>query len=596
MISTDPPLMRLYQYSSEYKRTIYIATLFSILNKLFDLAPPILIGAAVDIVVRRESSIFAQFGVKNLIDQLIVLAILTFIIWACESIFEYLYKLAWRNLAQVIEHKLRMDAYNHIQTLDMAWFENQKSGGLMSILNDDVNQLERFLDNGANSILQVLTTIITISIWFFIISPPIGAISMIPIPLIIIFSVKFQKKLEPRYAKVRNTVGILNGRLSNNLSGIATIKSYTNEEFEADRVEEASVDYADANTDAIRLSSAFSPMIRMIIVAGFIAMLIVGGMLTLNGPIEVWQYTIIIFLIQRLLWPLTSLGEVFDQYQRAMASTNRALNLLDTKPEIVDGPKSLPRSEVKGKIDINDLSFSYATRSNILTNIDVKIKQGETVAFVGSTGAGKSTIVKLLLRFYDPQEGNIEIDGHDIKELTLKDLRAAIGVVSQDTFIIDGTVRDNIAYGAIEAEMEDIIAAAEIAEIHEFIENLPEGYETLVGERGQKLSGGQRQRISIARAVLKNPPILILDEATSSVDNETEAAIQRSLDKIIVGRTTIVIAHRLSTIVNADQIYVLEDGQIINSGTHEELLAKGEIYAALWRVQTGKKVVKELAD
>ena len=589
MEKIESPLKRLFEYSKLYSMKIYTATLFSVLNKLFDLAPPILIGAAVDIVVRRENSIFSNFGITNLIDQLIFLAILTLIIWLSESLFEYLYKIQWRNLAQIIEHKLRMDAYDHIQRLDMEWFEDQKSGGLMSILNDDVNQLERFLDNSANALIQVTVTVIFITLSFFGANLIIGGISLIPIPIIIYFSFKFQKSLEPRYKEVRNTVGLLNSHLSNNLSGITTIKSYTNEKFESERVSKSSMDYQLANSDAIKFSSAFSPLIRIIIVTGFIGMLIVGGIFTINGEMEIAVYSVVIFLIQRLLWPLTSLGETFDQYQRAMASTTRILNLLDTQPLILDGELKL-EEEVKGEIIFDDVNFDYPSRTNILKKLSFKIEGGKTIAFVGSTGAGKSTIIKLLLRLYDPQSGSILLDGHNIKDLKLNELRSSIGIVPQETFILDGTIRENILYGNHKATENDILEASKIAELDQFILSLDDKYETLVGERGQKLSGGQKQRLSIARAVLKNPPVLILDEATSSVDNETEAAIQRSLEKIIKGRSTILIAHRLSTIVNADKIYVLENGKINGEGTHSELLVNNETYAKLWNVQTGQKM------
>ena len=589
MEKIESPLKRLFEYSKLYSVKIYTATLFSVLNKLFDLAPPILIGAAVDIVVRRENSIFSNFGISNLIDQLIFLAILTLIIWLSESLFEYLYKIQWRNLAQIIEHKLRMDAYDHIQRLDMEWFEDQKSGGLMSILNDDVNQLERFLDNSANALIQVTVTVIFITLSFFGANLIIGGISLIPIPIIIYFSFKFQKSLEPRYKEVRNTVGLLNSHLSNNLSGITTIKSYTNEKFESERVSKSSMDYQLANSDAIKFSSAFSPLIRIIIVTGFIGMLIVGGIFTINGEMEIAVYSVVIFLIQRLLWPLTSLGETFDQYQRAMASTTRILNLLDTQPLILDGEVNL-EEEVKGEIIFDDVNFDYPSRNNILRKLSFKIEGGKTIAFVGSTGAGKSTIIKLLLRLYDPQSGTISLDGHNIKDLKLNELRSSIGIVPQETFILDGTIRENILYGNHKATENDILEASKIAELDQFILSLDDKYETLVGERGQKLSGGQKQRLSIARAVLKNPPVLILDEATSSVDNETEAAIQRSLEKIIKGRSTILIAHRLSTIVNADKIYVLENGKINGEGTHSELLVNNETYAKLWNVQTGQKM------
>ena len=438
----------------------------------------------------------------------------------------------------------------------MEWFEDQKSGGLMSILNDDVNQLERFLDNSANALIQVTVTVIFITLSFFGANLIIGGISLIPIPIIIYFSFKFQKSLEPRYKEVRNTVGLLNSHLSNNLSGITTIKSYTNEKFESERVSKSSMDYQLANSDAIKFSSAFSPLIRIIIVTGFIGMLIVGGIFTINGEMEIAVYSVVIFLIQRLLWPLTSLGETFDQYQRAMASTTRILNLLDTQPLILDGELKL-EEEVKGEIIFDDVNFDYPSRNNILRKLSFKIEGGKTIAFVGSTGAGKSTIIKLLLRLYDPQSGTISLDGHNIKDLKLNELRSSIGIVPQETFILDGTIRENILYGNHKATENDILEASKIAELDQFILSLDDKYETLVGERGQKLSGGQKQRLSIARAVLKNPPVLILDEATSSVDNETEAAIQRSLEKIIKGRSTILIAHRLSTIVNADKIYVL---------------------------------------
>ena len=381
----------------------------------------------------------------------------------------------------------------------------------------------------------------------------------------------------------------MNGRLANNLTGISTIKSYTAEEYEASRISEASNLYQEANRSAILLSSAFSPLIRMVIVAGFIGMLISGGYFALNGTLEVAAYSVIVFLIQRLLWPLTRLGETFDQYQRAMASTTRALNLLDKKPTIVSGEVVLPH--LQGLISFENVSFSYKSRSNILSDFNVRINPGETVAFVGATGAGKSTIVKLLLRFYDVKEGRITLDNVDIRDLRLRDLRNSIALVSQETFILDGTVRENILYGNHGADHDAIVAAAKVAEVHDFIMSLPLQYETLVGERGQKLSGGQKQRLSIARAILKNPPIMVFDEATSSVDNETEAAIQRSLEKVTEAHTTIIIAHRLSTIRNADQIFVLDRGKIVEQGTHEKLLEINGLYSALWRVQTGIRTV-----
>lgn len=584
------PLVRLLTYMRPHRHQVLLATLFSILNKVFDLAPPALIGAAVDILVKRENSLIGQLGIESVRTQLWVLAGITLAVWIFESIFEYTYALYWRFLAQTVEHELRVDAYGHVQNLEMAYFEDRSTGGLMAILNDDINQLERFLDSGANNLLQIITSVIVIEALFLVSAPSVAWLTVLPIPVIIWGSLRFQTLLSPRYAAVREHVSDLNHQLANNLGGIATIKSFTAETHEVKRLATTSEGYRQANHKAIVLSSAFSPLIRMAVVSGFIAIMIFGGQLALDGKLDVGLYSTLVFMTQRLLWPLTRLGETFDQYQRAMASTNRVLDLLDEKPQIVNGPQPLALNEVRGEVAFEDVYFTYAQRQGVIRGLSLRIPAGDTAAIVGATGAGKSTIVKLLLRFYDVTGGRICIDGHDLRDLKLDDLRGAIGFVSQDVFLFHGTVRENIAYGTFNASMEQIIEAATIAEAHEFIMALPNGYDTIVGERGQKLSGGQRQRISIARAVLKDPPILILDEATSSVDNETEAAIQRSLERIAVGRTTIVIAHRLSTVRNADRIFVLENGQLHEQGHHEDLVHGTGIYATLWRVQTGERL------
>jgi ATP-binding cassette subfamily B protein len=583
------PLKRLLDYSHNYSRQIWQASIYSVLNKIFDLAPPALIGIAVDVVVQKQDSIIARWGVKDVFAQFLVLSVLTVIIWILESVFEYAYARMWRNLAQIIQHDLRQDAYNHLQELELAYFEERSTGGLMSILSDDINQLERFLDIGANEIIQVTTTVLVIGGAFFILAPSVAWMAMLPMPFILWGSVAFQRLLAPRYADVREKVSLINARLANNLSGMMTIKSFTAEEYESLRVAEESDAYQQSNRRAIALSAAFVPLIRMIILAGFTALLLFGGMEAIAGRMSVGTYSVLIFLIQRLLWPLTRLGETFDQYQRAMASTNRVMNLLDTPIEIHSGDIPLPIGSVRGELEFQHVTFAYNGRSPVIENLSLHIPTGKTIAVVGSTGSGKSTLVKLLLRLYEIDSGTITLDGIDIRDLKFKDLRRAIGLVSQDVFLFHGTVAENIAYGSPDATEYEVIEAAKIAEAHEFIMQLPQAYETIVGERGQKLSGGQRQRIAIARAILKNPPILILDEATSAVDNETEAAIQRSLEKITVNRTTIAIAHRLSTVRNADCIYVMEYGKLVERGTHEQLLERQKIYASLWRVQSGLK-------
>lgn len=581
------PLQRLLQYARPYQKTIGLATIYSILNKVFDLAPPVLIGWAVDVVINPQVSFLSQWGIQGAFNQLLMLSFLSLIIWSLESVFEYAYKVLWRNLAQTLQHNLRLDAYGHLQNLELAYFEERSSGGLMSILNDDINQLERFLDMGANEIIQVITTVIVIGAAFFILAPTVAWWAMLPMPFIVWGSVWFQKLLAPRYADVREKVGLLNGQLANNLGGITTIKSFTAEQYEIQRITEHSEAYRQSNRRAITLSSAYVPVIRSLILFGFIATLLLGGLQVTSGALAVGTYSVLVFITQRLLWPLTRLGDTFDQYQRAMASINRVMNLLDTPIEIHPGDIALPVASVRGEIEFKNIYFSYQNRNQIIENLSLKIPAGKTIAIVGATGSGKSTLVKLLLRLYEINAGVITLDGIELNRLKLEDLRKAIGLVSQDVFLFHGTVAENIAYGTFDASLTDIIEAAKIAEADEFIQDLPHRYETIVGERGQKLSGGQRQRIAIARAVLKNPPILILDEATSAVDNETEAAIQRSLEKITKNRTTIAIAHRLSTVRNADYIYVMEQGKLVESGTHENLLEAPGIYAGLWRVQSG---------
>ena len=571
---------------------MWLASACSILNKVFDLGPPVLIGAAVDVIVQRENSFLAGLGVVDLWTQLLVLSGITFAVWILESLFQYAYALLWRNLAQTVEHELRLDAYRHLQGLELAYYEERSTGGLMSILSDDINQLERFLDIGANEILQVTTTVLVIGVAFIVLAPSVAWMAILPMPVVIWGSIRFQRLLMPYYAEVREQVGALNARLSTNLGGITTIKAFTAESYEVGQVGQESASYRDANRRAIRVSAAFVPLIRIVILFGFTATLLYGGLEAVEGRLSVGTYSVLVFLTQRLLWPLTRLGETLDQYQRAMASTSRVMSLLDTPFETHPGTRMLGFSEVQGAIEIENVSFAYSEGHPVLKDISLSIPAGETLGVVGSTGSGKSTLVKLLLRLYPVKYGRITLDGIPTSEIRLEDLRRVIGLVSQDVFLFHGTVFENILYGSWDASPEDVERAAALAEAHEFIERLPGGYDTIVGERGQKLSGGQRQRIAIARAILKDPPVLILDEATSAVDNETEAAIQRSLERISQDRTTIAIAHRLSTIRSADQICVLENGSIVELGTHDELVSQEGLYAALWKVQTGSEYVR----
>ena len=585
-------LKNLYLYSKEQETKVRRGIVYSILNKLFDLAPPVLIGVAIDIVVEGSDSFLGSLGILDRRRQLVVLAFLTFAIWAMESLFDYLAAVTWRNISQDVEHSLRTDAFKNVLGLDLQYFENKSSGRLMAVLNDDVNQLEKFLDTGANKLLQTITTVIVIGGTFLYISPLIAIFAFIPIPGIIFGSFRFTKTIASRYTRIRDAIETLNANLSNSLSGILTVKSFNREEREFIRISDSSVEVKSANYHAIRLSAAFIPIIRIAILFGFTATLLIGGFMALEGDINVAMYSVLLFITQRLLWPLTELGDTFDLYQRAMASFRRINTLKNTQPEIKNG--DIESNGINEKIQLKKVNFSYVEDFPVLNDVSLSIQKGSTTAIVGSTGSGKSTLIKLLLRLYDVDSGQIMFDDADIKDLEVHSLRKNIGLVSQDIFLFEGTVFDNIAYGNLDATEEEIWQAAKLSESDEFINLLPNKKDTVVGERGQKLSGGQRQRISIARAILKNPEILILDEATSAVDNETEAAIQRSLDTLKDGRTVVAIAHRLSTIRNADIIYVLEKGEIVESGTHDELVNLKKVYANLWNVQTGKKFNSKL--
>ncbi len=591
-LSENPPLRDLWSYARGHRSRVVLATTMSVLNKAADIAPELLIGAAVDVVVNQQESFIGRvFGITDRFDQLTVLAIITAVIWIIESLTEYVAVLTWRNLAQTIEHEARTDLYDHVQGFDMAYFESVTSGGLMAVINDDVNQLERFLDMGVHKLIIVAANVVFVGVVFLVISPELAVLAFLPIPVIVVGSLFFQTRLQPLYAKVRLAAGNVADTLTNSLGGIATIKAFNAEQRDAERIEADSEYYQEVNQDAIKLSTLFRPLIRTAVLAGFIVTLVVGGRAALRGDLDVGLYSVLVYMTQRLLWPLTDLGETLDLYQRAMASSRRIFGLLGVKPTIIDGDQVLTEP-VRGDIRFDDVYFSYGEeQSHVLKGLDLHVPAGETHAIVGATGAGKSTVVKLLLRLYEPSAGSITLDGASLDDLRLASLRGATGFVAQDVYLFHGTIRENLAFGRPDAPEEEILAAADLAEALKFIEEMPAGLDTVVGERGQRLSGGQRQRLTIARAILADPAVLILDEATSAVDNETEAAIQRSLARVTVDRTTLVVAHRLSTIRHAHRIHVMESGRVIESGTHDELLDMDGLYRALWRVQTGEAAV-----
>lgn len=578
------PLRRLYGYARAYRRNAVLGTVYSVLNKIFDVLPELLIGVAIDVVVNREDSFIARFGIVDPMDQLVALTGITIAIWVLESLFEYLLALKWRGLAQDLQHELRLDAYAHLQKQPPAAISEARSGRLMAVLNEDVNQVERFLNTGANELIQVVVGSLMVGVFFFAMTASLAALALLPVPLILIGAFWFQRRLQPRYSAAREAAATVSARLDNNLAGMATIQAYTAEEAELAHVRTASDAYRQANAEAIRFAAAITPVIRMAVLAGFAVTLLYGGWLVLQGELGAGSYAALVYLTQRLLWPLTRLAEMTDLYNRSMASVQRVMDLIDS-PVPVPPPGRLD-TRAHGALAFEDLGHAYAGRI-ALDGVAFAIEPGQTVALVGATGAGKSTLLKRLLGFREAQRGRITLDGRDVAEVDPRSLRRQLAYVAQEPFLTDGTVAENIAYGDAAPDATRIEAAARAAEAHDFIAALPDGYSAEVGERGARLSGGQRQRIALARALYRDPAVLVLDEATSAIDNETEAAIQRSLATHAKGRSTLVVAHRLSTVRHADAIHVLEHGRIIESGTHDALLARNGAYAALWRLQTG---------
>jgi len=586
------PMRRLLSYLGPMRGRLSVATGYSVANKVLDLAPPLLVAWLIDSVTGNAPRFLPGLGLGEMFPQIVFLAVLTVVIFGVESLTQWGYAYGFMTIAQDMQHRLRVDAYERAQSREIRFFEEHRLGQTLAMLNDDVNQLERFLNNAANEIIQILVLVAFAGAVLFGINPPLAALCLAPLPLIVWGSVRFSRVLEPRYRKVRASVGDVASRLENNIGGITVIKSFTAERYEAGRVASASDAYRTANRDAIKLNAVFIPIIRMGIALGFASIMVLGGWFVIGGALTAGELVLFCMMSQRLLWPMTRLGQTFDEYQRAKASARRIFGLLDTPAAVQDPDRPAPIERARGDVEFDDVFFRYRNREPVLDGLSLRVRAGEMIGIAGTTGAGKSTLIKLLLRFYDVDEGAIRIDGVDVRQLRQHDLRRQIALVSQDVFLFHGTIRENIAYPGVDAPIERVIAASRHAQFHDFVRSLPDGYDTIVGERGIRLSGGQRQRLSIARALLKDAPILVLDEATSSVDTETERMIQQNLRELTTGRTALVVAHRLSTIRKADRIVVIRDGRIGEEGAHDELVARGGTYSELWAVQSGGELVR----
>ena len=483
---------------------------------------------------------------------------------------------------------MMLNVYNKLQSLSMRYFGDKQTGEIMSRIINDSRNMETLIAHALPDLLSNILIVIMVAIMIFTINPILAAISLIPIPLILFVSMKFSGKVHALFKRNQEVLADVNGKVQDNISGIREIQSFGREAEEYMSMKEYCKYYSYVNIRANFAAAIFHPTIEFLTSVGSVLVMGIGGTLAMKDVLSISDVVGFFMYLSLFYSPIATLSRIVEDMQNAFAGGHRVLSILDMESEIKDSENAEDIGRAKGNIEFDHVSFYYNENEPVLKNISFKVEAGKMVAFVGATGVGKSTIVSLMERFYDPVGGSVLLDGNDIRNITVKSLRENISMVLQDVFLFNGSIYDNIAYGNPRAGREEVIRAAETARVSDFVSKLPDGYDTIIGERGVRLSGGQKQRIAIARAVLKNSPVLILDEATSAVDNETEALIQQAIDELSKSRTVIVIAHRLSTVMKADNIIVLEDGRIAEQGTHSELLKLGGIYAKLCNVNSDK--------
>jgi ATP-binding cassette subfamily B protein len=590
-------LRRLGGYFRPYTRILWGVAFLIVLTTLLQLAPPYLIGQAIDCFIApdfggsttscRLANNPTSANLEALGWTMVGLLGMTVISALGNGVLFYMMAYAGQNVLTT----LRNDVFDQIHRLSLRYYDRNPAGEIMSRLTNDADQIATAVNFSLVRVgSQILVLVGSLAIMFYM-HPPLALISTSVVPLMLIATMLFARAARQAFRKTRVEMGEVNADLQETISGVRETQAFSREEENIERFREVNAANRDANIRAVAIISALQPVLNILSVIAQAVIIGLGSIWAIRGtqvmgyPVTIGLMIAFLVYVQRLYEPVRIIGQLWAQIQAAVAGAERMFNLLDERPEIQDTPTAYELPPVEGRIVFEDVNFAYNADEPVLRGVSFAIEPGQTVAIVGPTGAGKTSIINLVGRFYDIQQGKITIDGHDIREVSQASLRRQMGVVLQDNFLWSDSIANNIHYGRLDATDEEVIAAAQMARAHEFIERLPEGYETQLGERGRGLSQGQRQLIAIARAALSNPRILILDEATSSVDTRTERMIQSALDTLMKGRTSVVIAHRLSTIRNADQVFMLKDGQIVEHGTHHELLNRQGEYYALYMSQ-----------
>jgi len=567
-------ILRFLSYYKPHKRLFLIDFSSAIIVAILELAFPLAVQWFIDQLLPT--------GEWDMIVKVSILLLLTYVL---STVLNFIVNYLGHKLGINIETDMRQQLFNHFQKQSFSFFDNMKTGHVMSRITNDLFDIGEFAHHGPEDFFIAIMTFIGAFAIMFTINPTLALIILVMVPFLIWLITYCNKKMNHAWKDMYSKIADVNGRVEDSISGIRVVKSFTNEEFETERFSKQNGFFRKAKLYAYKIMAGTHSSIYMMTRLLTLVVLVVGAWLSYNGQLSYGEFVSFVLFTNVLIKPIDKISALLELYPKGMAGFKRFTEMIDHNPEVADKSNAISVSKLNGDITFDNVSFSYEGNKKVLDNISFEVKAGETVALVGPSGAGKTTICSLIPRFYDVESGSITIDGIDLREMTQQSLRKQIGVVQQDVFLFTGTIRENIAYGQLDASFEDIQKAAEKAHLKEFIEGLPDGYETEIGERGLKLSGGQKQRLAIARMFLKNPPILILDEATSALDTETEKIIQTSLNELAQNRTTLIIAHRLSTIRDADQVLVITPNGIEEQGTYNELVAAEGIFANLHHIQ-----------